>query len=390
MSAVSRVWVGFRTDAGAKNSSSPWKMPYSSGTTTEKTPKALIEEGTTTKWKRFGSAVDATITRARNLNPKNDLGTREITVVTTGRYEPSITINGTLTMGCMDWLEYVYNTYNTPSPSDNITTYEYTGFAPVKTFTIAYIQENKSTAYGTGGKNEYHVLTGCAVDSMNIKYTLEGDAGISFSLVIKALGEYIQYDDTATTDTTYTTMNGYFDTPPKDVFVIGCMEMQATSGGEYTKVATCDSADYTLNNYLAYRGNEDCSVPFASGYSYGTLNHEGTLEIYSNNKYEYDKIFMGIASNNVYTPGKVPMYINGIKISSVMSNSPVASADKYFSIELGTVYIESFDKTYATDGSALIDSLGFRATSGKVKVKNVTSAQVQAPASPPTGDGDGN
>ena len=355
-------------------------LPKKADKTTTASPSEIFEglatylDGGATKWKRFGGGVDMDLTIERNINFHNDIGLRTYTVATSGIIEPSATINGFVSAEYLGWMKYALNTDKDSDASivtkveDNgvttfTETYKYTHPSGPRTFDIGYVQHNsKTNEYA--GSDEYHILTGCAINSVTFSYELGSDAGVKFSIEILALMDWFSLG-TITGD-----INAYLEPVPKDVFSTGCVSTKQTESGNYEAVAQTDSASLTISNFLERRGN--CNTNFGSGYSMGTLNVEMDTSTYSNNPKKYMLAVYGYdpteTAKNIYGVLKVPYQIPFMLFHSDDSDTINAETlTKELNIELDDVIATSYTKTFNPE-SAILDSPKLRGKNPKFKV----------------------
>ena len=365
-------------------------LPKKADKTTTASPSEIFGglatylDGGATKWKRFGGGVDMDLTIERNINFHNDIGLRTYTVATSGIIEPSVTINGFVSAEYLDWMKYALNMDKSSDASivkeveDNgvktvTETYEYTHPNGPRTFDIGYVQHNsKTNEYA--GSDEYHILTGCAINSVTFSYELGSDAGVKFSIEILALMDWFSLG-TITGD-----INAYLEPVPKDVFSTGCVSTKQTESGNYEAVAQTDSASLTISNFLERRGN--CNTNFGSGYSMGTLNVEMDTSTYSNNPKKYMLAVYGYdptgGAKNIYGVLKVPYQIPFMLFHSDDSDTINAETlTKELNIELDDVIATSYTKTFNPE-SAILDSPKLRGKNPifKVSYKKTTTQAI--------------
>ena len=387
--------AGYRVVAGygelkRENGEHAVDLPKKADKTTTASPSEIFAslstylDGGATKWKRFGGGVDMDLTIERNINFHNDIGLRTYTVATSGIIEPSVTINGFVSAEYLDWMKYALNTDKSSDASivkeveDNgvktvTETYEYTHPNGPRTFDIGYVQHNsKTNEYA--GSDEYHILTGCAINSVTFSYELGSDAGVKFSIEILALMDWFSLG-TITGD-----INAYLEPVPKDVFSTGCVSTKQTSGGTYEAIAQTDSASLTISNFLERRGN--CNTNFGSGYSMGTLNVEMDTSTYSNNPKKYMLAVYGYdptgGAKNIYGVLKVPYQIPFMLFHSDDSDTINAETlTKELNIELDDVIATSYTKTFNPE-SAILDSPKLRGKNPifKVSYKKTTTQAI--------------
>ena len=387
--------AGYRVVAGygelkRKNGEHAVDLPKKADKTTTASPSEIFAslstylDGGATKWKRFGGGVDMDLTIERNINFHNDIGLRTYTVATSGIIEPSATINGFVSAKYLGWMKYALNTDKDSDASivteveDNgvktvTETYKYTHPSGPRTFDIGYVQHNsKTNEYA--GSDEYHILTGCAINSVTFSYELGSDAGVKFSIEILALMDWFSLG-TITGD-----INAYLEPVPKDVFSTGCVSTKQTESGNYEAVAQTDSASLTISNFLERRGN--CNTNFGSGYSMGTLNVEMDTSTYSNNPKKYMLAVYGYDPTgevkNIYGVLKVPYQIPFMLFHSDDSDTINAETlTKELNIELDDVIATSYTKTFNPE-SAILDSPKLRGKNPifKVSYKGTTTRAI--------------
>lgn len=357
------------------------------------TPETLITtpvagttfvDATQSKWHRFGAGVDVSITINRNINYHNDIGQREYTVATTGIVEPDFTINGYISATNLGWLQYVLNMTDAEVASATVAatgsqtvTYSYTDQDGPQTFDCAYVKVNSKTNDYAGDSltnpadcDEFHILTGCAVDTATFSYEMGSDAGVKFTLECKALMDYFSLGNIAAG----VDINTYFDTIPADVFSTGCVS-KSTDNSTYNIVAQTDSASLTISNFLERRGN--CNKNWGSGYSMGTLNFEVSTSTYSNDPGKYMMALYGYASTG--TPAatmgvtKIPYVIPYLKVYTDNSD-PVAgtTATKSLSFNLTNTIAGQMQYTYNAE-NAILDEPTLRSRKLAIAVKSPTS-----------------
>lgn len=384
--------AGYRVVAGygelkRKNGEHAVDLPKKADKTTTASPSEIFAslstylDGGATTWKRFGGGVDMDLTIERNINFHNDIGLRTYTVATSGIIEPSATINGFVSAEYLGWMKYALNTDKDSDASivtkveDNgvttfTETYKYTHPSGPRTFDIGYVQHNsKTNEYA--GSDEYHILTGCAINSVTFSYELGSDAGVKFSIEILALMDWFSLG-TITGD-----INAYLEPVPKDVFSTGCVSTKQTESGNYEAVAQTDSASLTISNFLERRGN--CNTNFGSGYSMGTLNVEMDTSTYSNDPKKYMLAVYGYdpteTAKNIYGVLKVPYQIPLMLFHSDDSDTINAETlTKELNIELDDVIATSYTKTFNPE-SAILDSPKLRGKNPifKVSYKKTTT-----------------
>ena len=371
-----RVVAGYgRLKRNLGESAADLPTKSNSGTTTVVAPSDIFNnlstylDGGATTWKRFGGGVDMELTIERNVNFHNDIGLRTYTVATTGIVEPSATINGYVSAEYLGWMKYALNMEDTDviiSTSDGTTTetYKYTHPSGPKMFDIGYVQSNSKTNE-FAGDDEYHILTGCAINSVTFSYELGSDAGVKFSIEILALMDWFSLG-TITGD-----INAYLEPVPKDVFSTGCISTKYNSEDNFKPVAQTDSASLTISNFLERRGN--CNVNYGSGYSMGTLNVEMDTSTYSNDPKKYMLAVYGYnpqdATKNAYGILKTPYQIPFMRFHTDDSDTiNEETKTKWIDIDMDDVIPTSYSKTFNPE-SAILDSPKLR---GKNLIFNVS------------------
>ena len=387
--------AGYRVVAGygelkRENGEHAVDLPKKADKTTTASPSEIFEglatylDGGATKWKRFGGGVDMDLTIERNINFHNDIGLRTYTVATSGIIEPSATINGFVSAEYLGWMKYALNTDKDSDASivteveDNgvttvTETYKYTHPSGPRTFDIGYVQHNsKTNEYA--GSDEYHILTGCAINSVTFSYELGSDAGVKFSIEILALMDWFSLGK-ITGD-----INAYLEPVPKDVFSTGCISTKYNSADNFKPVAQTDSASLTISNFLERRGN--CNVNYGSGYSMGTLNVEMDTSTYSNDPKKYMLAVYGYnpqdATKNAYGILKTPYQIPFMRFHTDDSDTINAETlTKELNIELDDVIATSYSKTFNPE-SAILDSPKLRGKNliFKVSYKETTTRAI--------------
>ena len=380
-----RVVAGYgRLKRNLGESAADLPTKSNAGTTTVVAPSDIFNnlstylDGGATTWKRFGGGVDMELTIERNVNFHNDIGLRTYTVATTGIVEPSATINGYVSAEYLGWMKYALNMEDTDviiSTSDGTTTetYKYTHPSGPKMFDIGYVQSNSKTNE-FAGDDEYHILTGCAINSVTFSYELGSDAGVKFSIEILALMDWFSLGK-ITGD-----INAYLEPVPKDVFSTGCISTKYNSADNFKPVAQTDSASLTISNFLERRGN--CNVNYGSGYSMGTLNVEMDTSTYSNDPKKYMLAVYGYnpqdATKNAYGILKTPYQIPFMRFHTDDSDTINAETlTKELNIELDDVIATSYSKTFNPE-SAILDSPKLRGKNliFKVSYKKTTTRAV--------------
>lgn len=358
-----RVVAGYgRLKRNLGESAADLPTTSNAGTTTVVAPSDIFNnlstylDGGATTWKRFGGGVDMDLTIERNVNFHNDIGLRTYTVATTGIVEPSATINGYVSAEYLGWMKYALNMEDTDviiSTSDGTTTetYKYTHPSGPKMFDIGYIQSNSKTNE-FAGDDEYHILTGCAINSVTFSYELGSDAGVKFSIEILALMDWFSLGK-ITGD-----INAYLEPVPKDVFSTGCISTKYNSADNFKPVAQTDSASLTISNFLERRGN--CNVNYGSGYSMGTLNVEMDTSTYSNDPKKYMLAVYGYnpqdATKKVYGILKTPYQIPFMRFHTDDSDTiNEETKTKWIDIDMDDVIPTSYSKTFNPE-SAILDS----------------------------------
>ena len=367
-----RVVAGYgRLKRNLGESAADLPTKSNTGTTTVVAPSDIFNnlstylDGGATTWKRFGGGVDMDLTIERNVNFHNDIGLRTYTVATTGIVEPSATINGYVSAEYLGWMKYALNMEDTDviiSTSDGTTTetYKYTHPSGPKMFDIGYVQSNSKTNE-FAGDDEYHILTGCAINSVTFSYELGSDAGVKFSIEILALMDWFSLGK-ITGD-----INAYLEPVPKDVFSTGCISTKYNSADNFKPVAQTDSASLTISNFLERRGN--CNVNYGSGYSMGTLNVEMDTSTYSNDPKKYMLAVYGYnpqgATKNTYGILKTPYQIPFMRFHTDDSDTiNEETKTKWIDIDMDDVIPTSYSKTFNPE-SAILDS-------PKLRGKNLT------------------
>ena len=380
-----RVVAGYgRLKRNLGESAADLPTKSNTGTTTVVAPSDIFNnlstylDGGATTWKRFGGGVDMELTIERNVNFHNDIGLRTYTVATTGIVEPSATINGYVSAEYLGWMKYALNMEDTDviiSTSDGTTTetYKYTHPSGPKMFDIGYVQSNSKTNE-FAGDDEYHILTGCAINSVTFSYELGSDAGVKFSIEILALMDWFSLGK-ITGD-----INAYLEPVPKDVFSTGCISTKYNSADNFKPVAQTDSASLTISNFLERRGN--CNVNYGSGYSMGTLNVEMDTSTYSNDPKKYMLAVYGYnpqdATKNAYGILKTPYQIPFMRFHTDDSDTINAETlTKELNIELDDVIATSYTKTFNPE-SAILDSPKLRGKNliFKVSYKETTTRAI--------------
>lgn len=275
-------------------------------------PEELIKDPATyleqDKWQRFGGGCTISVTVNRNINFHNDIGIRTYTVATTGLLEADFSISGFIAADKLDWLKFAINADPDTTTEPGKIIYHYKNLNGPKTFDIAYIQAN-STTNSYAGKNEWHILTGCAVNTLTINYELSSDAGIQFTLDGLALMDYFNLSDDIDFE------QFVLDGVPKDVFSTACVST-SDDGSNYEQVAQTDSVSITISNFIERRGN--CLTNCASGYSMGTLNVEMDTSTYSNDPEKYLLKLYGHggagSTSRIYGVTKTPYAIPYFKV----------------------------------------------------------------------------
>lgn len=380
-----RVVAGYgRLKRNLGESAADLPTKSNAGTTTVVAPSDIFNnlstylDGGATTWKRFGGGVDMELTIERNVNFHNDIGLRTYTVATTGIVEPSATINGYVSAEYLGWMKYALNMEDTDviiSTSDGTTTetYKYTHPSGPKMFDIGYVQSNSKTNE-FAGDDEYHILTGCAINSVTFSYELGSDAGVKFSIEILALMDWFSLG-TITGD-----INAYLEPVPKDVFSTGCISTKYNSADNFKPVAQTDSASLTISNFLERRGN--CNVNYGSGYSMGTLNVEMDTSTYSNDPKKYMLAVYGYnpqdATKNAYGILKTPYQIPFMRFHTDDSDTiNEETKTKWIDIDMDDVIPTSYSKTFNPE-SAILDSPKLRGKNliFKVSYKKTTTRAI--------------
>ena len=380
-----RVVAGYgRLKRNLGESAADLPTKSNTGTTTVVAPSDIFNnlstylDGGATTWKRFGGGVDMELTIERNVNFHNDIGLRTYTVATTGIVEPSATINGYVSAEYLGWMKYALNMEDTDviiSTSNGTTTetYKYTHPSGPKMFDIGYVQSNSKTNE-FAGDDEYHILTGCAINSVTFSYELGSDAGVKFSIEILALMDWFSLG-TITGD-----INAYLEPVPKDVFSTGCISTKYNSADNFKPVAQTDSASLTISNFLERRGN--CNVNYGSGYSMGTLNVEMDTSTYSNDPKKYMLAVYGYnpqdATKNAYGILKTPYQIPFMRFHTDDSDTiNEETKTKWIDIDMDDVIPTSYSKTFNPE-SAILDSPKLRAKNliFKVSYKETTTGAI--------------
>ena len=380
-----RVVAGYgRLKRNLGESAADLPTKSNSGTTTVVAPSDIFNnlstylDGGATTWKRFGGGVDMELTIERNVNFHNDIGLRTYTVATTGIVEPSATINGYVSAEYLGWMKYALNMEDTDviiSTSDGTTTetYKYTHPSGPKMFDIGYVQSNSKTNE-FAGDDEYHILTGCAINSVTFSYELGSDAGVKFSIEILALMDWFSLGK-ITGD-----INAYLEPVPKDVFSTGCISTKYNSADNFKPVAQTDSASLTISNFLERRGN--CNVNYGSGYSMGTLNVEMDTSTYSNDPKKYMLAVYGYnpqdATKNAYGILKTPYQIPFMRFHTDDSDTiNEETKTKWIDIDMDDVIPTSYSKTFNPE-SAILDSPKLRGKNliFKVSYKETTTRAI--------------
>lgn len=380
-----RVVAGYgRLKRNLGESAADLPTKSNTGTTTVVAPSDIFNnlstylDGGATTWKRFGGGVDMELTIERNVNFHNDIGLRTYTVATTGIVEPSATINGYVSAEYLGWMKYALNMEDTDviiSTSDGTTTetYKYTHPSGPKMFDIGYVQSNSKTNE-FAGDDEYHILTGCAINSVTFSYELGSDAGVKFSIEILALMDWFSLGK-ITGD-----INTYLEPVPKDVFSTGCISTKYNSADNFKPVAQTDSASLTISNFLERRGN--CNVNYGSGYSMGTLNVEMDTSTYSNDPKKYMLAVYGYnpqdATKNAYGILKTPYQIPFMRFHTDDSDTiNEETKTKWIDIDMDDVIPTSYSKTFNPE-SAILDSPKLRGKNliFKVSYKGTTTRAI--------------
>lgn len=380
-----RVVAGYgRLKRNLGESAADLPTKSNTGTTTVVAPSDIFNnlstylDGGATTWKRFGGGVDMELTIERNVNFHNDIGLRTYTVATTGIVEPSATINGYVSAEYLGWMKYALNMEDTDviiSTSNGTTTetYKYTHPSGPKMFDIGYVQSNSKTNE-FAGDDEYHILTGCAINSVTFSYELGSDAGVKFSIEILALMDWFSLG-TITGD-----INAYLEPVPKDVFSTGCISTKYNSADNFKPVAQTDSASLTISNFLERRGN--CNVNYGSGYSMGTLNVEMDTSTYSNDPKKYMLAVYGYnpqdATKNAYGILKTPYQIPFMRFHTDDSDTiNEETKTKWIDIDMDDVIPTSYSKTFNPE-SAILDSPKLRGKNliFKVSYKETTTRAI--------------
>lgn len=366
---------------------------------------------------RFGSGVEITLNRNRNLEYKRDLGFREITLATPGMYDIEFSISGYLTPRDLDvWgdtlfvNESVTLTADTDIFEDKVSTggstklSAYTGdgtkfgyigevgnrlevpnsmlkkykedisrdkplevtllypkrLANPNDFTldIGTVGNNRHTP--KGGPDEVSILCGCIFDTGSISYESGGDAGVKFTIDGFALRDYMSIVDKATDTPNYLEE---MDEVSQDIFATGCLSiLKDKDDAEFEKIAYTDSANFTITNGIEKLA--ECGELIYSGGVIGSLEIGLEVQTYSNEPDRYLPAMYGVKfekdangyTDKVYSVAKLPKPISAFRIRSTDASYSGEEGDnytKFIDIVLRDVYVSGINYSYTIDAKIM-------------------------------------
>lgn len=384
----------------------PSDLPYKDGDKVARLPifkNGISDDCISSLTKRFGVGVDISINRNRNVNYRYDLGLRTYTVNAPGQYEVDFTINGALTVACVDWIQdgtmseavkitkdsefvnsngetltiptgevvvgYVKNggtVLKTPITSTEFQEHKatigetdmeimvnyYVNLDGPRYFDIGYQQVNRNTAYG--GADEVGVLCGCVIDSFTISYETGGDATFTFSISGTAMSEWLQPDPV------FFDYNHILEDVSNAIMVTGCVQVYDKEKEEYTPIAQTDSASVTVSNNPTKLGA--CMKPYFSSVAIGNQVIELSTSVYSNDPNKYLSYMYGHKKLTGGTGGGDPVFYGVSKkplripeMVIVSNDAQVGSDDfkNFIKIHLYKVNVGTANRTLNAENSIM-------------------------------------
>lgn len=214
-------------------------------------------------------------------------------------------------------------------------------------FDIGTVQNNLQVSRGKS--DEVGVLCGCVLTSAEFSYEATGDSGVKFSLDGIALRDYIQLSDTCVD------YLKYIDDIDSDIFATGCLSIAKKPEDFFEEIAHTDSASLTITNTVEKLA--ECGELVYGGLALGELEVELAAQTYSNDPNRYIPIMYGMrdemeAGGTMYTMQKLPKPAHAMRIRS-SDKTALQHMTKFLDIVGRKVYIESMNRTFATDSKVM-------------------------------------
>lgn len=363
---------------------------------------------------RFGSGVEITLNRNRNLEYKRDLGFREITLATPGMYDIEFSISGYLTPRDLDvWGDTLFvnesvtladdtdifeDKVSTGGSALSAYTKEGAGFGYIGevgnrlevpnsmlkkykedisrglevtllypkrlanpndfTLDIGTVGNNRHTP--KGGPDEVSILCGCIFDTGSISYESGGDAGVKFTIDGFALRDYMSVVNDATDTPNYLEE---MDEVSQDIFATGCLSiLKDKDDAEFEVIAYTDSANFTITNGIEKLA--ECGELIYSGGVIGSLEIGLEVQTYSNEPDRYLPAMYGVKfekdtdgyTDKVYSVAKLPKPISAFRIRSTDASYSGEAGDnytKFIDIVLRDVYVSGINYSYTIDAKIM-------------------------------------
>lgn len=322
----------------------------------------------------FGAGMTVEINIDRQIEAKYTVGQRVYDAVSQGMLDVTATISGVFVPEHSDWLKFLF--FNTPTPDTTTvsgqTSIKYTfdsstGPTADKLFDLFYVKKNSITT--AGGNNEWGILLGCAINSVQFQYeSAGGDASVNFTIDILALAPHLQLQSSANSPSGWTEQNA------QNILSGGCVSVKDTSAGEFNPIAQTDSASITINNNLEKRGN--CLKLTASAYSMGPLSVEMSTACYSNDPKKYLLKMYGVnddtAVDTMITPRGLLRKIPFLQIKSKVEDA--ANKEYSLSIVSTDAYIGSINASYDVN-NAIMDEPTITVRGAEITVVYPTSSR---------------
>ena len=321
----------------------------------------------------FGAGMTVEINIDRQIEAKYTVGQRVYDAVSQGMLDVTATISGVFVPEHSDWLKYLF--FTTPTPDTPTvagqTSIKYTfdsstGPTADNLFDLFYVKKNSITT--AGGNNEWGILLGCTINSVQFQYeSAGGDASVNFTIDILALAPHLQLQSSANSPSGWTEQNA------QNILSGGCVSV-GENASSFTPIAQTDSASITISNNLEKRGN--CLKLTASAYSMGPLSVEMSTACYSNDPKKYLLKMYGVnddtAVDTMITPRGLLRKIPFLQIKSKVEDAN----NKEFSLSIVSTdaYIGSINASYDVN-NAIMDEPTITVRGAEITVVYPTSSR---------------
>lgn len=140
-----------------------------------------------------------------------------------------------------------------------------------------------------GGANEVGILCGCVFESGSFTYEVGGDMGLKFSLSGFALRDYKNF---VYGNDTPTEFRDEIDEVDPNIYVTGCLSIKKTKDDTFEEIAYTDSASFEISNNVEKL--PDCGQLVYSAGVMGVLEINQKLKTYSHEPDRYLPALYGV------------------------------------------------------------------------------------------------